>query len=53
MGWKKPVRLTSAVDAKVKIEVRARRAKLIIELPERTRRRLMLQLQRLEPKAHH
>lgn len=49
MGGKKPVRLKSAVDAKVKIEVRSKRAKLIIELPERTRRRLLLQLQRLEP----
>ncbi|MBI4459868.1 MAG: hypothetical protein HY648_07400 [Acidobacteria bacterium] len=51
MGGKKPVRLKSASDAKVKIEVRSKRAKLIIELPERTRRRLLLQLRRLEPKG--
>lgn len=50
MGGKKPVRLKSASDAKVKIEVRSKRAKLVIELPERTRRRLLLQLKRLEPK---
>ena len=50
MGGKKPVRLKSASDAKVKIEVRSKKAKLIIELPERTRRRLLLQLKRLEPR---
>lgn len=49
MGGKHPVRLKSAVDAKVKIEVRSKKAKIIIELPKRTRRRLLLQLLRLEP----
>jgi len=50
MGGKRPVRLKSATDVKVRIEVRSKKAKLIIELPERTRRRLLLQLQRSEPK---
>jgi len=50
MGAKRPVRLKSAADATVKIEVRSKKAKLIIELPERTRRRLLHQLRRLEPK---
>jgi hypothetical protein len=49
MGGKKPVRLKSASDATVRIEVRSKKAKLVIELPERTRR-LLLQLQRLQPK---
>lgn len=50
MGGRRRVRLKSAADAKVSIEVRAKKAKLIIELPERTRRRLLHQLRRLEPK---
>lgn len=49
MGGKHPVRLKSAADARVKIEVRSKKVKLIIELPERTRRRLLRQLTRLEP----
>jgi hypothetical protein len=50
MGGKCPVRLKSATDARVSIEIRSKKAKLIIELPERTRRRLLLQLQSSEPK---
>jgi hypothetical protein len=49
MGGKRPIRLKSAADATVSIEVRSKKAKLIIELPERTRRRLLLQLKKLEP----
>lgn len=49
MGGKRPVRLKSAADAKVKIEVRSKKVKLIIELPENTRRRLLSQLKKLEP----
>jgi hypothetical protein len=51
MGGKRPVRLKSAVDARVRIEVRSKKAKIIIELPERTRRRLLHQLKKLEPMA--
>ncbi len=50
MGRKSKVRLKSATDARVSIEVRSKKAKLIIHLPERVRRRLLLQLKRLEPK---
>jgi hypothetical protein len=50
MGGKRRVRLKSATDAKVKIEVRSKKAKIIIELPENTRRRLLHQLKRLESK---
>lgn len=49
MGGKRRIRLKSASDVKVKIEVRSKKAKLIIELPERTRRRLLHQLLRSEP----
>lgn len=51
MGAKRRVRLKSAADATVSIEVRSKKVKLIIQLPERTRRRLLRQLQRLEPKS--
>jgi hypothetical protein len=51
MGGKRRVRLKSAADAKVSIEVRSKKAKLIVVLPERTRRRLLLQLQKMEPKS--
>lgn len=49
MGGKKPVLLKSAADAKVRIEVRSKKVKLIIELPANTRRQLLSHLKRLEP----
>jgi hypothetical protein len=50
MGQKRRVRLKGAADTRVSIDVRSKKAKLVIELSERTRRRLLELLQRSKPK---